>query len=416
MLEDAIDNVQNMNPARKARKEIYLKEGKPEEKEELRKSLQSWIEILSSSEDVTEMVEACQQKTESADGVLRKNLKAAVTRTRDLERSYRSVALFFKNTESVKVKNVSFLNADLEQLKALDNDRFIKAVEAELKQVYDVLDLRSNYGLLIIPGYLGSNTVLSRWSKIAYENKALLVTDFRDLDSADDVMEMFEDANLTGGDPFRSNTIMTCNWLLGRSRAAEIDEADNLYVPPAAALGGKIYNTKMSQVAAGKKFGGINEVDGVRFELQKSDIANLEKLGLIPMVKAYGMVMAFSAKTLFNGDNIGLQTYSVVRVFDWVTKVLMDFLNRRTYENFTADQKKDLNGQIVRFLDGITGPKKLIEDFRVENLQQDKIDKTRIYLDVFMKPYFPAKTFMIKLDGHKGQDHAEWLSEYAEQK
>jgi hypothetical protein len=36
-------------------------------------------------------------------------------------------------------------------------------------------------------------------------------------------------------------------------------------VPPAAALGGKIYNTLMSQVTAGKKYGGINEVDGVKF-------------------------------------------------------------------------------------------------------------------------------------------------------
>ena len=28
-----------------------------------------------------------------------------------------------------------------------------------------------------------------------------------------------------------------------------------------------------------------------------------------------------SAKTLFNGDNLGLQTYSVVRVFDYITTV-----------------------------------------------------------------------------------------------
>ncbi|MEN2802009.1 type VI secretion system contractile sheath protein TssC, partial [Capnocytophaga sputigena] len=68
-------------------------------------------------------------------------------------------------------------------------------------------------------------------------------------------------------------------------------------------------------------------------DLKKSEIANLESLGLIPMVNEYGKVMAFSAKTLFNGDNIGLQTYSVVRVFDYVTKVLMDFLNRRAFEN-----------------------------------------------------------------------------------
>ena len=41
----------------------------------------------------------------------------------------------------------------------------------------------------------------------------------------------------------------------------------------------------------------MNEVDGVRFDLKKSEIASLEKLGLVPMVKEYGKVMAFSAKT-----------------------------------------------------------------------------------------------------------------------
>ena len=98
--------------------------------------------------------------------------------------------------------------------------------------------------------------------------------------------------------------------------------------------------TPMSQVTAGKKFGVINEVSGVAFPLKKSEISLLEKMGLIPMVNEYGSVMAFSAKTLFNGDNLGLQTYSVVRVFDYVTKVFFDFLNRRTFENWNPKLEK----------------------------------------------------------------------------
>ena len=64
----------------------------------------------------------------------------------------------------------------------------------------------------------------------------------------------------------------------------------------------------------------MNEVDAVKFDLKKSEISQLEKMGLVPMVNEYGKIMAFSAKTLFDGDNIGLQTYSVVQVFDHVTK------------------------------------------------------------------------------------------------
>jgi hypothetical protein len=418
LLESAIDGVQNLNPERKARKKIFLEEtAKKEEREELKKTLELWLGVLKSSNDLSEMATNSQTKSDQATAVYKNNMKKALDETQRLEKSYRSVALFYKNTESTKVKNVAFMNVELDQLKDLDNTRFIDAIHEELVANYDRLDLRNNYGILIIPGYLGSNKVVEKWSKIAYENKVILVTDFEDLDKPDDVMEMFELANLTSGDPFKSNVIMTCNYLVGRGRFSEIGEGDDLFVPGSSALAGKIYMTLMSQVTAGKKHGSMNEVDGVRFDLKKSEIAHLEKLGLIPMVKEYGKVMAFSAKTLFNGDNLGLQTYSVVRVFDWVTKVLMDFLNRRAFENFNSNTKKDLMDQIVKFLDNITGPSKLIENFAIKRFEQDPVQKDRIHLDIHLKPYFPAKNFLIKLEGQKGDDgKTDWDSKYEQEK
>jgi Type VI secretion system, TssC, VipB len=417
LLEASIDGAQNLNPERKARRNIFLTEAnKKGERDDLRKSLKIWEEVLSGNTELNDLVNYCAEHAEQAEKVLNKNLAEAVEATRELEQSYRNVALFFKNTESDKVKNVAFINVELDQLKDLDNTRFIDAINQEIIQNYDRLDLRGNYSLLVIPGYLGSNKVLEKWAKIAHNNKVMLVTDFSHLDAPDDVMEMFEQANLTGGEIHRSNVIMACNWLVGRGKFDEVGEDDNLYIPPSGALAGKIYKTLMSQVTAGKKFGGMNEVDGVKFELKKSEIASLEKLGLVPMVKEYGKVMAFSAKTLFNGDNIGLQTYSVVRVFDYVTKVLMDFLNRRAFENFNANTRKDLMKQIIRFLDSITGPDKLIEDFNVRRFEQDPIQKDRIHLDIHLKPYFPAKNFLIKMEGHKGEDVNEWETEYEQDK
>ncbi|MDF2383718.1 DUF5458 family protein [Nostoc ellipsosporum NOK] len=417
LIESSIEGAANLNPDRKARRNIFLTENqKKGEREALKRALTIWAEVLESNSEISDMVNLSEQKAEQCQKVLEKNLAKAVQETVELERSYRNVALFFKNTESDKLKNVSFINCEPDQLKDLDNTRFIDFINAELKQNYDRLDLRSNYSILIVPGYLGSNKVVEKWAKMAHENKVMLVTDFEHLDAPDDVMEMFEIANLTGGDKYRSNVMMTCNWLVGRGRFEEIGEDEDLYVPPSGALAGKIYKTLMSQVTAGKKFGSMNEVDGVKFDLKKSEIANLEKMGLVPMVKEYGKVMAFSAKTLFNGDNLGLQTYSVVRVFDYVTKVLMDFLNRRAFENFNANTRKDLMSQIVRFLDSITGPDKLIEDFTIRRFEQDPVQKDRIHLDIHMKPYFPAKNFMIKMDGQKGDDGTQWETEYDQQK
>ncbi|MDO6676612.1 DUF5458 family protein [Tenacibaculum sp. 1B UA] len=417
-IENIVDGYSNLNPKRKARKSLFLNDEQWKgERKNLKNRLSVWLEILKSSENIESMCDTAKEKSTSIEGVLNYNLKKTLERTKELETSYRSVALFYKNTEKDKVKNITILNADLSQLKDLENPLFIDYVSNEFKQNFDRLDLKDNYSILVVPGYLGSNVVLDKWSKIAYDNKAVLLTDFQDLETADDIVDMFSNANHSGGEVHKSNTLMTCNWLLGRKKEDAVGEEDNLYVPASSALAGKIYHTLMSQVVAGKKFGGINEVESVRFDLKKSEISEIEKMGLVPMVNEYSKVMAFSAKTLFNGDNLGLQTYSVVRVFDHITKVLFDFLNRRAFENWSSRTEADLRRQIVKFLDDIQGPTKLIERFKVIKIEQDQNQKDRVLLDIHITPYFPAKSFVIQLDGHKGDgpEDAVWHSEYVQQ-
>lgn len=412
-LESTVDGLQNLNPERKARKKIFLTdEQKQGEREVLKNKIDLWINLLTASSDITEMLSISKAKAEAAAEHLAKSQLTAVETVKELERAYRGVMLFYKNTETDKVTNVTIVNASKDQITDLDNARFIDYVAQELRQNFDKLDLRMNYSLLAIPGYLGSNKVVEKWAKIAHENKVMLYTDFADLEKPDDVVEMFFTSNLSSGDSFKCNTAMACNWLVGRPKYKEIGEEEDLHVSPSIALMGKVYTTLMSQVTAGKKYGGINEVDAVVFPLKKSEISQLEKMGLVPMVNEYGKVMAFSAKTLFNGDNLGLQTYSVVRVFDYITKVLFDFLNRRSFENWSSKTERDLRGQIVKFLDSVQGADRLIEKFKILRFEQDPNQKDRIYLDIHMTPFFPAKSFVIKLDGTKGDDGATWNTDY----
>lgn len=198
------------------------------------------------------MAESAKNKANAAENNLKHNLKNTLDSVRDLETSYRTVAQFYKNTELDKVDNVSIVNASLEQMKDLDNPLFIDAIADEFKQNYDRLDLRDNYSILAIPGYLGSNKVVEKWAKICNENKVMMVTDFANLDKPDDVVDLFHSANLTGGELHRSNVIMTCNWLVGRGKAEEVGEEENVDLPPSTSLAGKIHRTLMSQVAAGK--------------------------------------------------------------------------------------------------------------------------------------------------------------------
>lgn len=411
-LETAVEGIAAMNPARSARKKAFLNDDSTKAaRESLIRNINLWLELLTSTESITEMLEKTKEKAENTSQLLAKNQLTAVETVRDMEQSYRNVMLFYKNTDLDKLTNVSIMNASRDQASDLDNSRFIDHVSAELKQNFDRLDLRSNYSLLVLPGYLKSTKVIDKWARIAHDNKVMLYTDFMDLENPDDVVEMFMNSGLATGEPYKANACVTCNWLIGRGKYSELGEEEDLHVSPAAALAGRVYGTLMSQITAGKRYGGINEADGVVFPLKKSEISQLDKMGLIPMVNEYGKVMAFSGKTLFNGDNLGLQTYSVVRVFDYITKVLFDFLNRRAFENWSGKTERDLRSQIIKFLDGVQGPDRLIEKFKIQRFERDPNQKDRIYLDINITPYFPAKSFVIKLDGTKGEDENTWNSE-----
>ena len=415
-LEAIVDGADNLNPQRKAKKNIFLTDdSKKDQRNTLKRKINMWLDLLNEG-SVSAMVDKSVERAGIAENLLKGNLKKVLETTKELEQSYRSVNLFYKNTESVKLKNVSLMNASISQLTDLDEPRFIDHVAAELKQKYDRLDLRQNYSLLVIPGYLKSSKVVDKWGKIAYLNKVMMVTDFVNVETPDDVLDMFTDANLTGGDPHKANVMMTCNYIVGRGKNKDVGEEEDIYVPGSAALAGKLYCTKMSQPVAGKTYGTIDEVDAVRFDMKKAEISELENVGLLPLVGEWGKVMPFSAKTLFTGDNLGMQTYSVVRVFDFIAKVMSDFLNRRAFELWNTKMEGNLRKQIVKFLDGIQGPDKLIEKFQIIRFERDEDQKDHIFLDIHITPFFPAKSFLVKLDGYKGDDGEEWKAEFKQNK
>lgn len=416
IVSTTVDGSKNMNPAKRALKNIFLSESAYEkERGDLQKRLELWIDLLENSEDAADMISKAAEKANSVEKLLNKNVKTALEETKELETSYRTMAMFYKNTGSAKVKNVSIVNAELEQITDLGNTVFFDHIKEELSKNFDRLDLKDNYSLMVLPGYLGSNAVLNKWAQLACDNKVMMVTDFRDLEAPDDVMALFESAQHAGSDVYRGNAMMTCNYLVGREKEEELGEEEHVFIPGSTALAGQLHSGKISQPSAGYKYGGLDEATGVRFKLKQTEISDLEKLGLIPMVAEFGKVMAFSSKTLFNGDNIGLQTYSVVRVFDWIAKCLCDYLNRMTFQNFNSKSKNAIEKQLISFFEGIKGSNKLIEKFTLRKFEQDKKDKTKINLDIHIKPFFPAKNFVIEMKGTAGDESSDWDAELNEE-
>ena len=89
----------NMNPARKAAKDVFLKDKRFKDKREgLKKEITRWLELLNddSIESATGYADACKQAEEKYTGVLKQGITDALYATQNLERSYRELDSFFK--------------------------------------------------------------------------------------------------------------------------------------------------------------------------------------------------------------------------------------------------------------------------------------------------------------------------------
>jgi hypothetical protein len=402
-----------MNPENRAVKSIFLSESDfAEQRNKLKNDLAGWIALISGNESQSQLVDKCVETRKNLEKNLKKNLKKAFKRTAKLETSYRTVGNFFKNSGQARLNCLTLLNADKEDLKDSDS-KFFKAVVDELGRNFDRLNLKKNYSLLVIPGYLGSKQAIDIWAKAAYRTKSVFVTDYYDAPNLKMLMDKLDKDSLNGADAHLANCVVACNYLLGRSRSELANEDDHLYIPPSTALAGKMYNTEeipISQGAAGKKYGTLDEVSGARLDMLKSEIAALIDKCMVPMVFEDNRVMAFSNKTLFSGNPIGLQEYPIVRVFDWIGKVFSNFLNDVAFQSWNNALANNLQREICLFLEDYRGVGKLFESFTFQEIVQDPVSKD-ISLKVDIKPFFAAKNFFIKMTGHEGSAGKEFAQE-----
>ncbi len=411
MVKGLIKGVENMDPRRKAVKNIFLSDSAYKEaRKKLKNELELWVSILSEGgTDPMSIIEQCSAKRDKAETNLKNNLFSIHDEIKKLEVTYRSLDSFFANAGQGKIDCLTLMNVNKEELEYHDSEDTL-AIRDELERYYDRLSLKNNYSLLIVPGYLGDANTIRMWADTAYRNKVIMLTDFKDSMSFEMLKDELDDANMMGQEAKMANVVMTCNYLLGRKKSELADEDDDLYIPGSAALAGRMTNTEETVIAqgcAGKKYGTLSNVKGSRLDLRKSEIAALIDQGVIPMVEEEGRTMAFSNRSLYNGATLGLQEYPIVRTFDWIGKVFQNFFNDEAFINWNSAVKAELQQAVHDFLSDYKGPGKLIENYNLKSINQDPKTKD-IKIEVELKPFFAAKNFFIELTGHNGTAGVEW--------
>lgn len=401
----------NLNPVRKAAKAVFLNDKRFKDKrEKLTKEINGWLDILKEEKSAaTDYADACKANEEKYTKILKQGITDALYATQNIERSYRQLDSFFKTANSDKVKNLRVINVYKEDI-ADDDSGFRQEVEEILRNGFDRLSLKDAYSIVVVPGSVFQDkTSLLQWAKMAYKYKVLLVTDHADEYSFDDLQ-----ANTEGyrdSDSELMNVIMTANWIVGREAeklSADEEDAKAFFIAPAAALAGKLYDesANMAQGAGGKKYGTLDGVKGVKLDLLKSEIAALMDNQVVPMVYSEGRVMAFNNTTLYNGDNDAMKEYPIVRVFDWVKKVLMNYVHEVALENWDPyNSPKNLKAKIQAFLNDYKGYGNLFQNYEIKEPRQDPETK-RITCDISLTPFYSAKNFIIKVAADKKDKEA----------
>ena len=402
----------NLNPARKAVKAVFLSDKRFKEKREgLINDIKGWLELLDEDHgSATEFADACKAKEEKYTKVLEQGITDALYATKEMERSYRALDSFFKTANTDKVKNLRLINVYKDDIADPDSG-FAGEVENLLRNGFDRLSLKDCYSLMVIPGSVFEDKpTLLQWAKMAFKYKVMMLSDHADEYSFDDLYnntESYRDSDIE-----LQNVIMTANWIVGReSEKMSEDEKENMafFIPGSAALAGKLYDesANMAQGAGGKKYGTLDGVKGVHLDLLKSEIAALMDNQVIPMVYSEGRVMAFNNTTLYNGDNTAMKEYPIVRVFDWVKKVLMNYVHEVALENWDPyNSPKNLKSKIQAFLNDYKGYGNLFQNYDIKEPTQDP-DTKRITCDISLTPFYSAKNFIIKVSADKHNKDAQ---------
>lgn len=406
MIKMLIRDAENIDPRKRALHDIFLSDPLYKTtREQLSKTVDLWLDFLGKDIDDPDKASGyCLQECHKVEKSISDNLFTIREEIRELEKTYRVLDTFFANTGQEKVDFLRVMNVNKQELAEMGT-KSSKAVAKELSDKYDSLDLKESYSLVVLPGYLDSAQQIQDWATIAHKSKALLITDYEDSLTYDDLVMRLKKSNLQRPHRDNSSVLVACNYILARRKSEMSSEDEDLYIPASGAIAGRmtdVDNIPISQGIAGRKHGSLSHAPSVRFNLLKSELTKLIDMGVIPLIEMDGEVMAFSNRTPYDGPTLELQEYPIVRVFDWVSKVIQQFCNDEAFVIWDGAIREEMIDNLQRFLGKYKGAGKLYENYSIKGINRDA-QTGNIQVQVELKPFYAAKNFLIELTGKTEQ-------------
>jgi len=374
---DGKKSIREVDPKDEARRATFLTD---DDKKAERKILSNELTVLRELIMSDDPVGLCKYQYEKVDSVLNKNLSTIFNESEYLERSYRCLDLFFRNTALEEVDNFYLINMPIVEfcIQTVAYDE----LRSHIKEKFEGFSLEDNYGIVILPGHLGGG--LELLSNLALEYRFILVTDYIGRDIEDVV-----NADIIGGsEKGKAHTVVTCNRILARRKNERV-EKEHLLIPASPALAGKFYINRGIQAAVGRSNGKLEGAIGTQIPLTRPDLIKINEMGLIPIVLIEKLgVVAMSDNTLaIEHENPDLHRLSVVRARNWIAKTILDYLNSHPFKVLDDDLHDEIMRELNKFFKKISNENGLVDEYDIEPIEvsDDYAQTVRIVVQLILK-------------------------------
>jgi len=337
------------------------------------KRLQVLKDMLSGAADLNTLRQRVKERKELVSQVFQQNMAGMFTQQRPLEKTYRELDAFFYEARLNQGEDVAFIsivNASAERNfnELMDAQ---KGLAAKLPN-REIFDMQALIGMFIIPEWVGSQPKRVKYGELAQQSMAHLFAGFPDL-TLKEAQEKFavgeEFAELKSADVVKQSISVAANPL--RIRKKNRFEKEDFYISPVGLLAGKIYKGDVTDgihiARANVQFGkvALPTPDGSPLEM-KWDIRGGQQMkfnkAIIPLAYNQGIVF-WGVDTLFQAGDpafAGMDQYTVKRCDEYIAKVVLHYLNSRTFVPQEIKSRDEMFSALSRFLMHNTGGDKMM--------------------------------------------------------
>ncbi len=333
------------------------------------KRLQVIKDMLAGASDLASLRSRVKERRELVGKVFQENMAAIFTAQRSLEKTYRELDLFFSESRLAPGESVGYISI----VNAHADKNFDQLMDPETGLASKMpnrenFDMKSLTGLIVVPDWPGSEAKLVKYGELAQHSMAHLFAGFPDV-SLKEAQEMFDVggdlAELKSNDPVKQHISVAANPLRIRKANRFEKEIGDLFINPTGILAGKIYKGDIKEgihIAQANKPHEVKVVtpDGSAPEM-KWNIRGGQQMkfnkAIVPLAYYEGLCF-WGVDTLYlasgQGDE-GMDQYTVKRCDEYIAKVVLHYLNGRTFVPNETESRDAIHSSIQKFLMHNTG-------------------------------------------------------------